>query len=198
MSDLSCEDWRQTPPEAVARLLQQERQRWIDHLHWDTEASLGLLERSRQDGQAAGLIAHDDEGRLAGWTYYLLNNRRLQIGALVAASGEATRQLLDEVLRTPEADLASDVLCFAFPASPAFEGALARRRFEVTRYLYLQRALAPATAASPAGSPLSAQLRPWTEDDGVGTVRLLARWNWWMPNRLERWLSARLPRGEGA
>jgi putative drug exporter of the RND superfamily len=30
------------------------------------------------------------------------------------------------------------------------------------------------------------------------TMRLLRRWNWWMPARLERWISARLPVTEGA
>jgi RND superfamily putative drug exporter len=30
------------------------------------------------------------------------------------------------------------------------------------------------------------------------TMRLLGRWNWWIPARLERWLSSRLPVVEGA
>jgi RND superfamily putative drug exporter len=30
------------------------------------------------------------------------------------------------------------------------------------------------------------------------TMRLLGKWNWWMPARLERWISARLPLVEGA
>ena len=37
----------------------------------------------------------------------------------MAESGEVTRQLLDDVLKTPEAEMASEVLCFAFPASTA-------------------------------------------------------------------------------
>jgi ribosomal protein S18 acetylase RimI-like enzyme len=171
------EDWRLAPADLVARLLDAERQRWIADLHWDAEAAFGLLERSRQAGQAPGLVAYDADGRPSGWAHYFLNNRRLQIGGLVAESGEVTRQLLDDVLRTPEAELAADVLCFAFPSSPALEGALARRRFDVTRYLYLQRALSPSAAHAPGGpaSPLGSQLRTWIEDDGVDTVRLLAR-----------------------
>ena len=136
-----------------------------------------MLERSRQSGQAAGLLAYDADGRPTGFTHYFLHNRRLQIGGLVAESGEVTRQLLDDVLRTPEAELAGEVLCFAFPASAALEGALTRRRFDVKRYSYLQRALAPATAAAPSAAPaaIATQLRPWTEDDAVDTVRLFAR-----------------------
>jgi ribosomal protein S18 acetylase RimI-like enzyme len=173
----ASEDWRLAPADVVARLLEAERQRWITALHWDAQPAFDVLERSRQSGQAAGLLAYDADGQPAGWTHYFLHNRRLQIGGLVADSGEVTRQLLDEVLKTPEAELAGEVLCFAFPASAALEGALTRRRFEVTRYAYLQRALSPATAAAPASAPpaVAAQLRTWTEDDAVDTVRLFAR-----------------------
>ena len=65
----------------------------------------------------------------------------LQIGGLVASNGEVTRALLDGILRSTEADMASDLMCFAFPASPALESALARQRFAITKYLYLSREL---------------------------------------------------------
>jgi ribosomal protein S18 acetylase RimI-like enzyme len=176
MSTRTSEDWRLAPGELVAGLLETERQRWIGALHWDAQPALDLLERSRQSGQAAGLLAYDGDGRPIGWTHYFLHNRRLQIGGLVAESGEVTRQLLDDILRTPEAELAGDVLCFAFPASAALEGALTRRRFDVKKYLYLQRALAPATAASPpTPAAIASHLRQWSEDDAVDTVRLFAR-----------------------
>ena len=153
MSARTSEDWRLASPDVVAGLLEAERQRWIGALHWDAQPAFDLLERSRQSGQAAGLLSYDAAGRPNGFTHYFLHNRRLQIGGLVADSGEVTRQLLDDVLRTPEAELAGEVLCFAFPASTALEGALTRRRFDVTRYSYLQRALAPATAAAPSTAP---------------------------------------------
>jgi ribosomal protein S18 acetylase RimI-like enzyme len=177
MSGRTSEDWRLAPADIIGGLLEAERQRWIAALHWDARPAFDLLERSRQSGQAAGLLARDADGRPTGFAHYFLHNRRLQIGGLVAESGEVTRQLLDDVLRTPEAELAGDVLCFAFPASAALEGALSRRRFDVTKYLYLQRALAPATAAAPPPPPaaIASHLRQWTEDDAVDTVRLFAR-----------------------
>ena len=116
------EDWRLASAEVVGGLLEAERQRWIAALHWDAQPAFDLLERTRQSGQAPGLLAYDADGRPHGFTHYYLQNRRLQIGGLVAESGEVTRQLLDDVLRTPEAELASDVLCFAFPASTALAG----------------------------------------------------------------------------
>jgi hypothetical protein len=85
-----------------------------------TPAGLRLLERARQSGQAAGLLACDADGRRRDSRYFL-QNRRLQIGGLVAESAR-TRQLLDDVLRTPEAELAGEVLCFAFPPRPPLEG----------------------------------------------------------------------------
>jgi ribosomal protein S18 acetylase RimI-like enzyme len=183
MSDIRCDDWREAPADQVAQLFEAERHRWVDALHWDTAASLRSLEDARASGQAAGLIAHDASGRVAGWTCYLLQNRRLQIGSLVADSGEVTRRLLDGVLNSPEAEMAGEVLCFAFPASASLEGALARRRFEVRKYFYLRRTLSPSARFAAPGDgidsrarlPQADQLRAWTENDGVDTVRLMAR-----------------------
>jgi ribosomal protein S18 acetylase RimI-like enzyme len=175
MSEIRCDDWRHAPADQLAQLFEAERSRWIDALHWDTGATLQSLEEARASGHAAGLLAHDAAGRIAGWTYYLLQNRRLQIGGLVADSGEVTRQLLDGVLKAPEADMASEVLCFAFPASNSLEGALARRRFDVRKYFYLRKTLSPQTPVATDASGLADQLRPWAEGDGVDTVRLMAR-----------------------
>jgi ribosomal protein S18 acetylase RimI-like enzyme len=175
MSDIRCDDWRHAPADQVAQLFEAERHRWVDALHWDTAASLQSLEDARASGHAAGLIAHDAAGRVAGWTYYLLQNRRLQIGGLVAESGEVTRHLLDGVLKAPEAEMASEVLCFAFPVSNSLEGALTRRRFDVRKYFYLRKTLSPSAPSAMATSPVRDQLRAWTENDGVDTVRLMAR-----------------------
>jgi ribosomal protein S18 acetylase RimI-like enzyme len=174
MSDILCDDWRHAPSDLVARLFETERHRCIDALHWDMGPTFRSLETARANGHAAGLIAHDASGRVLGWTYYLLQNRRLQIGGLVADSGEVTRQLLDGALKAPEAEMAGEVLCFAFPVSASLEGALARRRFEVRKYLYLRKTLSPsAPAAQDAAQP--DRVRLWTEDDAVDTVRLMAR-----------------------
>ena len=51
------EDWRLASAEVVGGLLEAERQRWIDALHWDAQPAFDLLERTRQSGQAAGLLA---------------------------------------------------------------------------------------------------------------------------------------------
>lgn len=169
---IRCEDWRNAAPDTLRGLYRLERARWMGRLHWDSEPTHQMLERARSAGHAPGLIALDGQGRPAGWTYYVLHQRTLQIGGLVASSGEVTRALLDAVLHSPEADMAADLLCFAFPASTALESALTRRRFDVKRYLYLSKDL----TRLPAWTLRSGlTIGHWHELDALATVRLMAR-----------------------
>jgi ribosomal protein S18 acetylase RimI-like enzyme len=191
---ITCEDWRNAPPEDLDACYRIERTRWIRRLQWDAEHTHRLLEGARLTGHAPGVLARDASGAPVGWAYYLLNHRTLQIGGLVAHTGEATRALLDAVLRSPEADMAAELRCFAFPVSNALESALVRRRFDVRRHLYLSRPLVPFASAAgshaadngaagtdAAGDPQAWRLRSrlsithWQEDEAVSTVRLLAR-----------------------
>ena len=170
---IRCEDWRNTSADALQALYRIERARWMSRLHWDIDPTHRLLEDARIRGLAPGLIALDGAGRPAGWAYYGLANRMLQIGGLVASSGEVTRALLDGILRSTEADMASDLMCFAFPASPAFESALARQRFAITKYLYLSRELH--AASEPWRLRSEMRIAHWREMDAVMSVRLMAR-----------------------
>jgi ribosomal protein S18 acetylase RimI-like enzyme len=170
---IRCEDWRNTSADALQALYRVERARWMSRLHWDIDPTYRLLEDARTRGHAPGLIALDGAGRPAGWAYYGLANRMLQIGGLVASSGEVTRALLDGILRSTEADMASDLMCFAFPASPALESALARQRFAITKYLYLNRELK--AGSDPWRLRSSMRIAHWREMDAVMSVRLMAR-----------------------
>jgi ribosomal protein S18 acetylase RimI-like enzyme len=170
---IRCEDWRNTSADALQALYRVERARWMSHLHWDIDSTYRLLEDARTRGHAPGLIAMDGAGRPVGWAYYGLANRMLQIGGLVASNGEVTRALLDGILRSTEADMASDLMCFAFPASPALESALARQRFAITKYLYLSRELKAGGERSPLRSGM--RIAHWREMDAVMSVRLMAR-----------------------
>lgn len=196
---IRCEDWRNAPPQALESCYRLERARWMSELHWDVAPTHRLLEGARLTGQAAGVLARDAQDRPIGWTYYLLNQRTLQIGGLVAQNGEVTRALLDAVLRSPEADMATELRCFAFPSSSALESALTRQRFAIRRHLYLSRPLVPSTFAAPAGQadgdtrsgaagatdgmPPQAfwrlqsrlSITHWAEEEAVTTVRLMAR-----------------------
>lgn len=168
-----CEDWRNATPDALEPLYRFERARWLTRLHWDNDDTQHLLEQARAAGHAPGLLARDEAGRPVGWAYYLLHHRMLQIGGLVARGGEATRALLDNILRSPEADMANELLCFAFPSSGALESALSRRRFTVRKYLYLCRPLPGAESTTPLRSGL--RIAHWQESDALETVRLMSR-----------------------
>jgi ribosomal protein S18 acetylase RimI-like enzyme len=170
---IRCEDWRNTSADVLQALYRVERARWMSGLHWDIDPTYRLLEDARTRGHAPGLIALDGAGRPAGWAYYGLANRMLQIGGLVASSGEVTRALLDGILRSTEADMASDLMCFAFPASAALESALARQRFAITKYLYLSRELK--AGSEPWRLRSSMRIAHWREMDAVMSVRLMAR-----------------------
>jgi ribosomal protein S18 acetylase RimI-like enzyme len=170
---IRCEDWRNTSADALQALYRLERARWMSRLHWDIEPTHRLLEDARTRGHAPGLIALDGAGRPAGWAYYGVANRMLQIGGLVASSGEVTRALLDGILRSTEADMASELMCFAFPDSPALESALARQRFAITKYLYLSRELK--AGSEPWRLRSAMRIAHWREMDAVMSVRLMAR-----------------------
>jgi ribosomal protein S18 acetylase RimI-like enzyme len=173
---ITCEDWRNASPETLEPLYRFERARWLSRLHWDNDDTQHLLEAARASGHAPGLLARDEAGRAVGWAYYLLHHRMLQIGGLVARGGEATRALLDNILRSPEAEMANELLCFAFPSSSALDSALTRRRFSVRKYLYLCRPLAGA-GADASSTPLRSGMRiaHWQESDALDTVRLMSR-----------------------
>jgi ribosomal protein S18 acetylase RimI-like enzyme len=170
---IRCEDWRNTSADALQALYRVERARWMSRLQWDIDPTYRMLEEARTRGHAPGLVALDAAGRPVGWAYYGLANRMLQIGGLVASNGEVTRALLDGILRSTEADMASDLMCFAFPASPALESALARQRFAITKYLYLSRELK--AGSEPWRLRSSMRIAHWREMDAVMSVRLMAR-----------------------
>ena len=162
-------DWRDVPSDVVQPLLLAERRRALEVLHWDQGPSLKAVELARQRGELAGLLLYDAKGRPVGWAFYLLANRRLQIGALCAPTAGGLRALLDRVLESPEAQMAHGVSCFLEATSPSLISALKRQRFDVHRHAYLEAALS-AWPTHPDG-----QCRPLALADAPGLVRLLAR-----------------------
>ncbi len=174
---MTVEDWRDADPASVAALYAAEQDRWRADLGWDTEASWAIVEEGRARGHVPGFLLRDRDGRVLGWTYYICHNGSLQIGGLTGARAAAVRALLDRVLDSPEASLASSVSAFVFPAPPVLISALRRRRFAVRPSLYLSRDLLhrdePA-ARDRAGEVAGFRLRPLTDRDVFPAVRLLA------------------------
>ena len=65
-------DWRDLAPEHVLPLLQAERRRYVERLHWDLGPALRLVEAARVRGEVPGLVIRDGTGAIAGWAFYVL------------------------------------------------------------------------------------------------------------------------------
>ena len=167
------QDWRDVSPAEVVPLLQAERRRWLDTLHWDLGPALKLVESARIRGEVPGLVLRDDRGQAAGWAFYLLAGRQLQIGAVNATTAAGVRQLLDGVMAAPEAQLASSLSCFLYPGSKSVASALVRLRFELQEHEYLEANLATMRGLDRALE--DTWLQPLRAENGAAAVRLLAR-----------------------
>ncbi|MEO7275177.1 MAG: GNAT family N-acetyltransferase [Vicinamibacterales bacterium] len=164
-----CTDWRDSPPEAVARLYAAERERWIADLAWDPTELFATVEQGRLAGHVSGWIAHDRD-RVVGWTFYILHDNVLQIGALVGERPSIVRRLLDAVMASPEALVARSLSCFVYPSGRGTASALERQRFALRESLYLTRELSPTSQAE----PQTDLVRGWTSGDFAGAVRVLS------------------------
>jgi ribosomal protein S18 acetylase RimI-like enzyme len=169
---MTIEDWRDADPAVVRGLFAVEETRWRTSLRWETDASWRILEEGRLQGHVPGWILRSRTGEVQGWTYYLLHDGELQIGGMVASRATVMRTLLDRVLDSPEASLASSVSALVFPASTSLLSALSRRRFAVRRSLYLSKPLA--ADRGPLAVPGGLRLRTFAEHDLFPAARLLA------------------------
>ncbi|MEI6668823.1 MAG: GNAT family N-acetyltransferase [Acidobacteriota bacterium] len=171
---MRLEDWRDADHAVVARLYERELSRWQNELAWDTSVSWAIVEAGRQRGDVLGWILRDESGQVRGWTYYLLFEGEIQIGALSADRATDVRALLDAVIDSPEASLASSVSCFVYPAAASLLSALRRRRFAVRRSLYLTRPLNTESLPDQRPAPTGVRVRPYRAADMLAAVRLLA------------------------
>jgi ribosomal protein S18 acetylase RimI-like enzyme len=166
---MKTSDWRDAPTEVVQPLLLAERRRVLDTLHWDLGPSLRLVEQTRQRGELAGLLLENERGERCGWTFYVLANCMLQIGALQASTAGGLRLLLDGVLESAEAQYARGISCFLETNSSSLASALTRLRFDLQIHHYLEAAVSVRPTSATSG------VRPLRREDGASLVRLLAR-----------------------
>lgn len=130
--------WRDVPALQLAGVLSAERERWRRDLNWDYSATLAEVERARVSGTLPGVVATDD-GRIAGWAYYLWHRNTLLIGHVSARNEDVTRRLLGAVLSSVEAQAASSVIAFGYFDAPGLDAAFKLPGFVVEPYLYLSR-----------------------------------------------------------
>jgi ribosomal protein S18 acetylase RimI-like enzyme len=168
-SRLSVHDWRKMPADRMMALYHAEIERWATALDWDTAGDWQEVEKGRQLGTVSGVAVSDDAGAVAGWCYYLIHQRSLQIGSFVAQSDAVAQMMLDAVLRDENRAVVDTITLFAFADTPNLAAALRLRGLTVDRYWYLSREL------QRIAPPRLPDVRRWRMDDVQATAELLAR-----------------------
>jgi ribosomal protein S18 acetylase RimI-like enzyme len=162
-------DWRDADSALLRSCYERERQSWQEELGWDTTWTWATVERARASWSLPGLVAFDEAGAIQGWAFSMKDGSTLHIGGLVAASPPVTSALLERLLDSPVP--AGGAACFIRHRAPGLLEALASRGFEIERFLYLSRPLAPADTRPVAGfhSPATS----WNDRDFTGAARLM-------------------------
>jgi ribosomal protein S18 acetylase RimI-like enzyme len=168
MSTIHCEDWRDVSPGRMAPLYAAEVARWASLLEWDAAASFEQVELGRRLGHVRGVLAVAG-GSVAGWSFYLADEQRLQVGGFVASSEACSEAMLSAIFGSEPASTAAATTFFAYSDAPGLAAALRRRGQTVDRYFYLARDLAVAVRY-----PLR-DARRWNAADTPAAAELMQR-----------------------
>src|SRR5712692_5294967 len=165
-TDMRLIDLRQMNSRQLEPLLEEEAQRWREELRWDYRGSLELIKKFVDAHSLAGCAALDN-GQLAGYGFYVLEEHKGLIGGLYVSprfpQQEITRQLLADMLATLRAvprleRIEAQLMPFGWP----LDAALAEQGFRLYARQYMLLPLAEAPAYSVA---LSEGLRLERWDD---------------------------------
>jgi ribosomal protein S18 acetylase RimI-like enzyme len=168
-SRLTPVDWRTLSADRVKSLYAAEIERWNSALEWETAKDWEEVEKGRQLGTVSGVVVLNETGAIAGWCYYLIHKRALQIGSVIASSDAVAQAMLDAVLRDDIRSAVDTVTLFAFADAPNLAAALRLRGLTVDRYWYLGRDL------QRTAPPRLPDVRKWRLDDVQATAELLQR-----------------------
>ena len=169
-------DLRQVHSRTLDVLFQEEARHWRDELHWDYRPSIDLIRKFIDSRSLNGYLALDD-GRPAGYGFYVLEDHKGLIGGLFVASDYAqspiTRDILNEMLTalraTPRLErIEAQLMPFGIEFDPAF---LSKQLRLHTRQFMLLR-LADAKLSD---KPLSSGLRiePWSDRAFESAAKLI-------------------------
>jgi ribosomal protein S18 acetylase RimI-like enzyme len=169
-------DLRQIHSRALEPLFKEEARLWRDDLKWDYRPSIDLI-RKFIDSRALGGYAASEDGRLAGYGFYVVEDHKGLIGGLFASSefaqGPVTERLLTEMLSalrsTPRLQrIEAQLMPFGCDLDPAFLS-------EFFRLHSRQFMLLPLDEAQLSAKPLSAGLRiePWSDRAFDSAARLI-------------------------
>jgi ribosomal protein S18 acetylase RimI-like enzyme len=169
-------DLRQIHSRSLEGLFQEEIRRWREELYWDYRPSIDLV-RKFVDSRALGGFAAAENGHLAGYGFYVLEDHKGLIGGLFVSSnfpqGPITERLLTEMLdalrSTPRLHrIEAQLMPFGAELDPTF---LSQHfRLHDRQFMFL-----PLQDAQLSGKAISAGLRiePWTDRALENAARLI-------------------------
>lgn len=169
-------DLRQVHSRALDALFDEEVHRWREDLHWDYRPSVELIRKFVDSRSLGGYLALD-QGRAAGYGFYVLEDHKGLIGGLFASAhynqAMITQLLLHEILAalraTPRLErVEAQLMPFGTQLDPGF----------LSKYFRLytrQFMLLPIAEARLSGKPLSSGLRlePWSDRAFEAAARLI-------------------------
>ena len=169
-------DLRQVHSRTLDVLFQEEARHWRDELHWDYRPSIDLIRKFIDSRSLNGYLALDD-GRPAGYGFYVLEDHKGLIGGLFVASDYAqspvTRDILNEMLTalraTPRLErIEAQLMPFGIEFDPAF---LSKQLRLHTRQFMLLRLAEAKLSAQPLSSGL--RMEPWTDRAFESAAKLI-------------------------
>jgi ribosomal protein S18 acetylase RimI-like enzyme len=176
VASLQIVDLRQLHSRSLESLFREEVERWRDELYWDYRPSVELV-RKFIDSRALGGYAAIEEGRPAGYGFYVLEDHKGLIGGLFVSSRYAqspiTQRLLTEMLgalqATPRLErIEAQLMPFGTELDPAFLS----QHFQLHARQFM---LLPLDKAKLVGKPPSLGLRiePWSDRAFESAARLI-------------------------
>src|SRR6202050_1571024 len=169
-------DLRQLHSRSLENLFREEAERWRDELQWDYRPSIDLV-RKFIDSRALGGYAAVEDGRPAGYGFYVLEDHKGLIGGLFVSAqhsqGPITQRLLTEMFgalrATPRLErIEAQLMPFGTELDPAFLS----QYFSLHTRLFM---LLPLAEDQLINKPLSSGLRlePWTDKAFESAARLI-------------------------
>jgi ribosomal protein S18 acetylase RimI-like enzyme len=159
-------DLRQVHSKTLDVLFQEEARHWRDELHWDYRPSIDLIRKFIDSRSLNGFLALDN-GRPAGYGFYVLEDHKGLIGGLFVSSDYAQsaipKEILTEMLAalraTPRLErIEAQLMPFGIEFDPAF---LSKEMHLHTRQFMLLR-LADAKLSEKPISP-AFRMEPWSD-----------------------------------
>jgi ribosomal protein S18 acetylase RimI-like enzyme len=169
-------DLRQLHSRSLENLFREEVERWRDELHWDYRPSVDLV-RKFIDSRALGGYAAMEDGRPAGYGFYVLEDHKGLIGGLFVSSrysqSPITERLLTEMLgalrATPRLErIEAQLMPFGTELDPAFLS----QHFRLHSRQFMLLPLDKAKLAGKAPSP-GLRIEPWTDRAFESAARVI-------------------------